>query len=102
MTTGSTQSPGRNSRGNTVYKINEVTLQRVQLARITPARMTEILQALETALNKYGTEDASVTLEYVQDGDVFTEVDLVPVVTIGLRKAIPADSSPRLVLRGDG
>ena len=102
MTTGSTQSPGRNSRGNAVYKINEVTLQRVQLARITPARMTEILQALETALNKYGTEDASVTLEYVQEGDVFTEVDLVPTLTIGLRKAIPADSSPRLVLRGDG
>ncbi len=64
--------------------------------------MTEILQALETALNKYGTEDASVTLEYVQEGDVFTELDLVPTLTIGLRKAISTDSSPRLLLRGDG
>ena len=102
MTSGSTQLPGRNSRGDAVFKINETTLHRVQLARITPARMTEVLRALETAINKYGTNDASITLEYTQDGDVFTEVDLVPVVTIGLRKAIPSNSSPGLVLPGDG
>ena len=85
-----------------MFKINETTLHRVQLARITPARMTEVLRALEAAINKYGTNDASITLEYTQDSDVFTEVDLVPVVTIGLRKAIPSNSSPGLFLPGDG
>ena len=82
-----------------MFKINETTLQRVQMARITPARMTEVLRALETAINKYGTEDASITLEYAQDGDVFTEVDLIPVVTIGLRKAVPRGGSAALCIQ---
>ena len=62
--------------------------------------MTEILRALETAINKHGTEDASVTLEYTLAGDVFSEVDLVPVLTLGLRKAVPSPSKSRLELPG--
>ena len=68
-----------------MFKINEATLQRVQLARLTPARMTEILRALEAAINKYGTEDASVSLEYTLSGEVFSATDLVPVLTVGYR-----------------
>ena len=83
-----------------MFKINEATLQRVQLARLTPARMTEILRALEAAINKHGTEDASVSLEYTLSGEVFSETDLVPVLTLGLRKAIPSPAKPRLELPG--
>ena len=83
-----------------MFKINEATLQRVQLARLTPARMTEILRALEAAINKHGTEDASVTLEYTLSGEVFSETDLVPVLTLGLRKATPSPAKPRLELPG--
>ena len=72
-----------------MFQIHPATLQRVQLARLTPARMTEILRALEAAINKHGTEDASVTLEYTLPGEVFSGTDLLPVLILGLRKAIP-------------
>jgi hypothetical protein len=83
-----------------MFKINETTLQRVQLAQLTPARMTEILRALEAAINKYGTEDASVTLEYTLPGEAFSETDLLPMLTVGLQKAVPSPTKSGLELPG--
>ena len=81
-----------------MFKINEATLQRVQLAQLTPARLAEIFRALEAAINKHGTEDASITLEYTLRGEVYGESDLVPVLTLGLRKAVPSPAKPGLEL----
>jgi len=70
----------------------------VQLARLTPARMTEILRALEAAINKHGTEDRLSYPGIHVAGEVFSETDLLPVLILGLRKAVPTDSvSPGLV-----
>ena len=83
-----------------MFTIPTLLLQRVQLAQLTPARLTEILRALEAAINKHGTEDASITLEYTLRGEVFGEPDLVPILTLGLRKAVPSPTKPRLELPG--
>jgi hypothetical protein len=34
-------------------------------------------------------------------GDVFNEADLLPSITIGLRKAVPPPPKPKLELPGD-
>jgi hypothetical protein len=81
-----------------MFTIPALLLERVQLAQLTPARLTEILRALEAAINKHGTEDASITLEYTLRGEVYGESDLVPVLTLGLRKAVPSPAKPGLEL----
>ena len=83
-----------------MFAVPPLLLQRVQLAQLTPARLTEIFRALESAINKHGTEDASITLEYTLRGEVFGDADLVPVLTLGLRKAVPSPTKPQLELPG--
>ncbi len=78
------------------FKIPESIRQRVLLAHLTPARVTELLNALEAAINKKGFNDAAINIEYTRDGEVYNEGDLLPSITFGLRK-VPA-STANLVL----
>jgi hypothetical protein len=78
------------------FKIPETIRQRVLLAHLTPARMTELFNALEAAINKKGLRDAAINVEYTRDGEVYNEGELLPSITFGLRK-VPA-STANLVL----
>ena len=59
-----------------------------------------MLRALEATINKHGLEEASVTLDYTLPGEMFPETDLVPILTLGLRKAVPSPAKPGLEFPG--
>ena len=81
-----------------MFKVPEIIRQRLLLAHLTPARLTQIVNALEEGVNKFGTDDASIELEYTLAGEVYGEADLLPVITIGLYKAVPSPPSSKLEL----
>ena len=78
-----------------MYVIPAAIAQRLLLAHLTPARLTELFKALVDAMNKQGLDDAALELEYSLPGEVYGPNDLLPSITIGLRKA---HQIPRLEL----
>lgn len=72
-----------------MFTIPETVRQRLLLAHLTPARLTQVFDALAVAINERGVDDAAIDLEYTQAGDAFDTEDLLPSITIGLRKAVP-------------
>jgi hypothetical protein len=72
-----------------MYTIPENVRQRLLLAHLTPARLSLFFEALVKGLNEQGLDDAGVNLEYTLAGEVYGEGDLLPSITIGVRKAVP-------------
>jgi hypothetical protein len=81
-----------------MYAIPENVRQRLLLAHLTPARLTQVFDGLARAINEQGVNDAAVELEYAMKGETFGEADLLPSIIIGLQKAVPTPPKPVLVL----
>jgi hypothetical protein len=84
-----------------MFKVPDNIRQRLLLAHLTPARLSQVADALEKGINEHNLDDAAIDLEYTLPGDVFNEADLLPSITIGLRKAVPPPPKPKLELPGD-
>jgi hypothetical protein len=78
-----------------MYSIPESVKARLLLAHLTPARLTQLFDTLALAINDQNMDDACVELDYTHEGEVFGDMDLLPTITIGLRKAVPP---PHLIL----
>jgi hypothetical protein len=83
-----------------MLRIPDNIRQRLLLARPTPARLTQIMEALEKAINERQENDDAVELEYTLAGEVYGEADLLPSITISLRRAVPLPPKPKLELPG--
>jgi hypothetical protein len=81
-----------------MHAIPETIRQRLLLAHLTPARLTQLMESLAEAINVRGIDDAALDLEYTLPGEVYGEGDLLPSITIGLRKAVPTPPAPKLEL----
>ena len=81
-----------------MFAIPENVRQRLLLAHLTPARLTQIFGALAQAINDQGLNDGCVELEYTLPGEQFSDADLLPYISIGLRKAVPTPPRPKLEL----
>ena len=81
-----------------MYAIPENVRQRLLLARPTPALLTQLFEGLAKAINGRGLNDACVELEYTLPGEQFGDADLLPYISIGLRKAVPTPERPKLEL----
>jgi hypothetical protein len=104
MSTDAQPEPKPEPEASLRFQIPVEVRQRVLLALLTPARLTQVFSSLEEAINRHGIPDAAITLEYVREGEVYGLTDLLPSVTFGVRKAQPdavmAPPPPRLILPG--
>jgi hypothetical protein len=80
------------------FTVPENIRQRLLLSRLTPAKITSIIDALEQGINERHLDDAAVDFEFVLGGEVFGASDLLPTITFGLRKAVPPPPAPKLEL----
>ena len=81
-----------------MFAIPENVRQRLLLAHLTAARLTQLFEALTKAINEQGLNDACIDLQYTLDGEQFGDADLLPYISIGLRKAVPTPARPKLEL----
>lgn len=63
------------------------SLRRLRQSALNPEHFVEAFKRLEEAVNKFGVPQAAIDLVYVSDADQLGPDDLVPVITVAVRRA---------------
>jgi len=70
-------------------QVYEESLRRLRHSMLNPEHFVETFKRLEEVVNKFGVPQAAIDLVYVSDADELGADDLVPVITVALRRACP-------------
>jgi hypothetical protein len=70
-------------------RIYKESLRRLRQSSLNPEHFIDVFKRLEDAVNKSGVPQAVIELVYVSDADEVGPDDLVPVITVALRRACP-------------
>jgi len=68
-------------------QVYEESLRRLRHSMLNPEHFVETFKRLEEVINKFGVPQAAIDLVYVSDADAPGPDDLVPVITVALRRA---------------
>ena len=68
-------------------QVYEESLRRLRRSMLNPEHFVETFKRLEEVVNKFGVPQAAIDLVYVSEADELGPDDLVPVITVALRRA---------------
>jgi hypothetical protein len=68
-------------------QIYEESLRRLRQSTLNSEHFVEAFKRLEEAVNKFGVPQAAIDLVYVSEADELGPDELVPVITVALRRA---------------
>ena len=72
--------------------IHQATFDRLRAAKISGDGLTTILQQMATGIETLGAATSRLQLDWQRPDDEVREGDLLPVVTLSLRPAMPEDT----------
>ena len=72
--------------------INQATFDRLRAAKISGDGLTTILQQMAAGIETLGAATSQLQLDWQRPDDEVREGDLLPVVTLSLRPAMPEDT----------
>jgi hypothetical protein len=68
-------------------RIYKESLRRLRQSSLNPEHFIDVFKRLEDAVNKFGVPQAAIDLAYVSETDELGPDDLMPVITVALRRA---------------
>jgi len=72
--------------------IHQATFDRLRAAKISGDGLTTILQQMAAGIETLGAATSQLQLDWQRPDDEVREGDLLPVVTLSLRPAMPEDT----------
>ena len=75
-----------------VMPVHQATFDRLRAAKISGDGLATILEQMAAGIEMLGAATSQLQLDWQQPGDELRDGDLLPVVTLSLRPALPEET----------